>query len=275
MLTPEDLKLQAWTWSFSKFKQYQECQEKYRLNYLENMKLPPLSQRPFFQGSVAHKVVEQTREKLLKGEVETLHKAFDLLDSVFDTHAAAINWRDDADLHQARLEAFTLLENYLVLLERTGLMDGDIECEYWFGTHQKPLERPNGLRLVGAIDWLKLDRDAGKAWIYDAKTSQGTQYLDKRQLTLYALAVEQLFGVSVDKVGYLMIRHKRPILHEVTAQEKDALEAEMVEASKIVEAGLLGAAPTMKICGPCQYAGHCGPYRHWIMDGGTAAEVEW
>lgn len=275
MLTPEELKLEAWTWSFSKFKQYQECQEKYRLNYLEKMKIPPLSRKPFFQGSVAHKVVEQTRELVQKGELESLHKAFDQLDSVFDTHAVGIDWRDDSEFHQARLEAFTILENYLMLLEKMELIEGDIECEYWFGTHQKPLERPSGLRLVGAIDWLKLDRENGKAWIYDAKTSQGTAYLDKRQLVLYAMAVEQVFGVSVEKVGYLMLRWKKPLVYEVTQEEKDKLEAEMVEASKLVEAGQMGAAPMMKLCGPCQYAGHCGPYRHWILDGGTSAEVEW
>lgn len=275
MLTPEELKQEAWTWSFSKFKQFQECQEKYRLNYLERMKLPPLSQKPFFQGQVAHKVVEQTRDKLVKGEVDSLHKAFDALDSVFDSFSVAVNWKDDMELQQARLEAATILENYLYLLEQMQLDQGEIECEYWFGTHQKPLIRESGLRLVGAIDWLKLDREAGKAWIYDAKTSQGTMYLDKRQLTLYAMAVEQVFGTPVEKVGYLMLRWKKPLMYEVTQAEKDNLEQEMVEASKLVEAGGLGAIPTMKICGPCQYAGHCGPYRHWIMDGGTSAEVEW
>lgn len=275
MLTPEEIKQEAWTWSFSKFKQYQECQEKYRLQYLEKMRIPPLSQKPFFQGSVAHKVVEQTRERLVKGEVDSLHKAFDHLDTVFDTYATKINWRDDVEIHQARLEAYTILENYLALLEQMELDQGEIECEYWFGTHEKPLLRPSGLRLVGAIDWLKLDRDAGKAWIYDAKTSQGTMYLDRRQLTLYAMAVEQVFGVPVEKVGYLMLRWKKPLLYEVSQAEKDSLEQEMVEASRLVEAGGLGAAPAMKLCGPCQYAGHCGPYRHWILDGGTAAEVEW
>lgn len=275
MLTPDEIKQEAWTWSFSKFKQYQECPEKYRLQYLEKMRLPPLSQRPFFQGQVAHKVVEQTRELLVKGEVDSLHKAFDHLDTVFDTHAAKIDWRDDVEIHQARLEAYTILENYLVLLEQMELDQGEVECEYWFGTYEKPLVRESGLRLVGAIDWLKIDRARNTALIYDAKTSQGTQYLDRRQLTLYAMAVEQIFGVSVERVGYLMLRWKKPLLYEVTAEEKDTLEQEMIAASRVVEAGGLQASPTMRLCGPCQYAGHCGPYRHWIMDGGTSAEVGW
>lgn len=275
MLTPEELKLQAWTWSFSKFKQYQECTEKYRLHYLENMKLPPLSQKPFFQGSVAHKVVERTRERLDKGEVDSLRKAHDALDLVFDEFAAGVTWRDDMELVLARNEAREILDNYLSLIEAHELDGPDVLCEYWFGTHEKPLVRPSGVRLVGAIDWLKLDRPNSRAWIYDAKSSKGTQYLDRRQLVLYAMAVQQVFGFTIEKVGYLMLRWEKPLLYDVTQEEIDALEQELIEASKLVEAGAMGVAPSMKICGPCQYAGHCGPYKNWIFDGGTSAEVTW
>jgi CRISPR/Cas system-associated exonuclease Cas4 (RecB family) len=273
VLTPEDLKREAWTWSFSKFKLFQECSERYRLHYLEKMKIPPLSQKPFFQGSVAHKVIERTQERLVKGEVDSLRKAHDALEGVFDEYAAAIQWRDDQELYLARAEAREILENYLALLESMALHEGDVRCEYWFGTHDKPLERPSGLRLVGAIDWLKMEN--GQAWIYDAKTSKGTQYLDRRQLVLYAMAVQQVFGATIQKVGYLMLRWEKPLLYDVTQDEIDALEQELIEASKVVEAGALDAAPSMKLCGPCQYAGHCGPYKNWIFDGGTSAEVTW
>jgi CRISPR/Cas system-associated exonuclease Cas4 (RecB family) len=275
VLTPEDLKLEAWTWSFSKFKQFQECTEKYRLHYLEKMKIPPLSQKPFFQGSVAHKVVERTRGLLDTGEVDSLRKAHDALEGVFNEYAVAISWRDDQELYLARAEAREILDNYLNLLEAQSLDEGEVLCEYWFGTHDKPLLRPSGLRLVGAIDWLKLDRENGRAWVYDAKTSKGTQYLDRRQLVLYAMAVKQVFGVEIEKVGYLMLRWEKPLLYDVTQAEIDALEQELIAASKLVEAGAMGALPSMKLCGPCQYAGHCGPYKGWIFDGGTSAEVEW
>jgi CRISPR/Cas system-associated exonuclease Cas4 (RecB family) len=275
VLTPEDLKLEAWTWSFSKFKQFHECTEKYRLHYLEKMKIPPLSQKPFFQGSVAHKVVERTRERLVKGEVDSLQKAHDALEGVFDEYASGVAWRDDQEVYLARAEAREILSNYLRLVEAMNLHEGEVLCEYWFGTHEKPLLRPNGLRLVGAIDWLKIDRDQGKAWIYDAKTSKGTQYLDRRQLTLYALAARQIFNVEVEKVGYLMLRWDKPLVYEVTQAQMDTLEQELVEASQHVEAGMLSAKPRMSLCGSCQYSGHCGSFRNWITDGGTSQEVEW
>jgi CRISPR/Cas system-associated exonuclease Cas4 (RecB family) len=273
VLTGDELKAAAWTWSFSKFKRFLECREKYRLEYLESMKIPPLSRKPFFQGSVAHKVVEQTREKLVKGEVDSLRRAVDDLEAVFDSYAVGINWTGDDELIKARVEAAQILENYLGLLETHALDQGEIYCEHWFGTHAKPLIRPSGLRWVGAIDWLKIDREQGKAWIWDAKTSQGTQYLDKRQLVLYAMAVEQEFGVEVEDVGYLMLRWDKPIKHKVTAEEKAQLEAEMIEASQLVESGQFETAPMMRLCGPCQYAGHCSPYSHWIMNGGTSCTI--
>lgn len=280
MLTGDELRQEAWTWSFSKFKQYHECREKYRLHYLEQMRLPPLSGKPFFQGSVAHKLVEQARDKLLKGEVDSLHRAKDALNDVFFGLAQGLPWQDDAEIARALIEADTLLENYLELLgahdlDKPPSSGTQVECEYWFGTHAKPLVRTNGLRLVGAIDWLRIDQDQRKAWIFDAKTSQGTQYLDKRQLVLYALAVEQVFGVEVEQVGFLMLRWKRPLLYSVTAAEKASLEQELVAASQHVEAQLFGAQPSVSLCATCQYSGHCGPYRHWILNGGSAAEVGW
>jgi CRISPR/Cas system-associated exonuclease Cas4 (RecB family) len=275
LLTADELKVEAWTWSFSKFSRFQECQEQYRLQYIEKIKIPPLSQRPFFQGNVAHKVVEQTRERLVKGEIDSLRGAEDALEGVFRNYAAAINWRDDADIDAAWREACQILQNYLGMLEEMRLDAVDTECEYWFGTYQKPLEMPNGLRLIGAIDWLKLDREGKRAWVYDAKTSQRATYLDKRQLVLYAVAAEQVFGTEVSEGAFLMLRHQKPLVHEITKQDKAALLDELVAASRLVEAGATGAMPDMRVCGPCQYSGKCGPFRHWIMDGGNSHEVEW
>lgn len=276
MLTPEELKLEAWTWSFSKFKRWQECGEKYRQEYLEKQKLPPLSQKPFFQGSVAHKTVEQTRERVLKGELDSLRKAFEVLPSVFDSYAAGVDWKDDSELITARMESEAILTSYLDLIEQQELDRGEVYCEHWFGTHESPLVRPSGLRLVGAIDWLKIDRSSNMASIFDAKTSASMKYLDRRQLTMYAMAVEQQFNVDVEQVGFLMLRWQKPVFYTVSRRAIAALEQELVEASQQVEAGQgITARPAMDLCATCQYSTRCGPYRHWIVNSNLTGEVEW
>lgn len=282
MLTPEELRNQAWTWSFSKFKSFQECGEKHRLHYLEGMRLPALSQRPFFQGSVAHKTVEKAHELIVRGEASDFSKAFTILDEVFDSHAENIDWRDEQERMLARGEATDLMNSYVQLLQEFGLDSPVVKCEYWIGTHESPLIRPSGVRLVGAIDWLYVDEVARTARIYDGKSSKGTKYLDKRQLILYAMAVEQIFDVRVEELGYLMMRWGKPILYRVDGDERAALEkemasfeAELVAASQMVEAGGTGALPGMSLCSSCQYSTVCGPFRNWIIDGGTSEEVEW
>lgn len=273
---PDELRrLEAWTWSFSKYAKFKECHERYRLQYMEKLKVPPLSQRPFFQGSVAHKVIEQTREKLVKGECSDWSQALLDLGHVFNQYAQAVAWEDERDLQQAWLEANRIAENYIAMLEDFKLAEGETYCEHWFGTHQNPLVMESGLRLVGAIDWLKIDRATNTATILDAKTSQGTSYLDRDQLVLYALAVRKAFGVEVNKVGYLMLRWKRPLLYDVTVDEMLRLEEQMCEASRQVEAGALTAMPNLKLCGPCQYSLHCYPYKGWVIDGNTRQEMEW
>lgn len=275
LLTEEQRHRTAWTWSFSKYRQFKDCHERYRLKYLEQLKVPPLSQRPFFQGSVAHKLIEETREKMQKGEAADWSQAYHDLDGVFNRYAVSVDWRDDVEVERARLEAYAICENYITLLQDFDLGRGEVYCEHWFGTHDNPLVLESGLRLVGSIDWLKIDRTSNTAWIYDAKTSQGTQYLDRDQLRLYAIAVRKQFGVEIGKVGYLMLRWKRPLLYDLDLKELDRLEQQMCEASRQVVGGAMHAVPNMSLCGPCEYSSHCNPFKGWVVDGGTRQEAEW
>jgi hypothetical protein len=275
-LTDEERKDAAWTWSFSKYAKYKECTERYRLRYVEGIKIPGQSERPFFQGRVAHKIIEQTHARITTGDATEWSVAVQDMDALFDTYAEAVEWQDDRDKAQARVEAHEILANYLMLMEKHGLDAGETFCEHWFGTYQSPLILPNGLRLVGAIDWLKIDREKNEARIFDAKTSQGTRYLDRDQLVLYSAAVKHAFGVDIAEIGYLMLRWNRSLVYNVTQAEIDTLLSNMCDASRKVESGVLSASPNMQLCGTCEYSSsNCNPFRHWIMDGGTRQEAEW
>jgi hypothetical protein len=275
LVTAEELRLNAWTWSFSRFKVFLECAQKYKEEYVYQDKIPPLSQKPFFQGSVAHKTAEETRERLMRGEVESMEAAHGAFDGVFTRYAEKIVWKDDTEIMKAIAEGREILTNYLGLLRAVKLDVGEVYCEYVFGTPDKPLIRPSGLRLIGSIDWLQIDRERMTARVFDAKTSQGTRYLDRRQLILYAMVVEQIFGVTVEETGYLMLRWDKPLLKSVTRQDMADLEAEMVQAATRVEAGEFKAALSMSLCGPCQYSYRCTQHKTWILNGGASSEVEW
>lgn len=277
--------LDAWTWSYSKFARYLECQESYRLHYIERDRLPRLSGRPFLQGNIAHKLLAQTWEQFQRGEVDSLRSALDQLESTFAVHAAKIVWQSDDDVIKARLEARQLVTNYLELLARVGIgreRTADVHCEHTFGTYANPLERVSGLRWAGAIDWLAIDRAAGTAVVYDAKSSISMAYLDRRQLVMYAMAAEQEFNVEINAVGYLMLRWGRAQMTTITAAEKLALEAEMVNASRAVEQRAFNVTPELHRCLACGYSNTrpsgqpCSHYSHWILNAGAPdIEVEW
>lgn len=276
MLTPEQLQAEAWTWSFSKFSKFQECNEFYRLKYFEKIKVPPLSEYPFLQGRVAHKITEQTRAKLIAGEVASMAAVWDVHDDLFNHYAGSIHWKSDVEIIQARLESRQIVANYVQLIEEAGLLSGEVYCEYWFGTYDAPLIRPSGLRLVGALDWLKIDRATMTGVILDGKSSRSTEYLDKRQLIMYAMAIEQLFGVRIERVGYLMMRWERPLMYTITAEDKENLERELIRTSQAAAAGAFSVKPSVKMCATCQMNPHCGHYKTWINAGGMAAgAVDW
>lgn len=283
--TPERRVLDAWTWSYSKFARYLECQEAYRLHYIERDRVPALSQRPFLQGNIAHKLLAETWGRFQQGEVASLDVALDEIENAFARHAASIQWQSDDDVIKARLEARQLVTNYLALLQQVGIgreRTADVSCEHSFGTYKHPLERPSGLRWAGAIDWLMLDREARTAVIYDTKSSISRAYLDRRQLVMYAMATEQEFDVQVEHVGYLMLRWGRVQMEPITAADKAALEAEMVSASRAVEAQAFTVQPEMRRCLACGYSNTrpngrpCPHFSHWILNTGAPdTEVEW
>jgi hypothetical protein len=270
----------AWTWSYSRFARYLECQESYRLHYIERRRVTPLTRLPFLQGNVAHKLLARTWDRFQSGEVSSLAAAVDDIENVFQQHAVAIHWQSDDDVIKARLEARQLVTNYLALLDQVGIgreRTENVRCEYSFGTYKNPLERSSGLRWAGAIDWLVLDPPSRSAVIYDAKSSISMAHLDRRQLVMYAMAVEQIFNVEVTQVGYLMLRWGQPRMETITAAEKATLEDEMVKASRAVEAQAFTTSPT-KGCLTCGYSnGHaCTHFDHWIISSGSpAGEVEW
>lgn len=273
-MTAEDIKLKAWTWSFSRFKKYLECPEHYRLHYLEDLKIPPLSQRPFFQGSVAHKLVEDTFAKWKAQEIPTMAEGLHDLETVFRSYAQKIDWKDEGELQRAYLEAQSLFHHYVTLLDSQGLVDPSVRCEFKFGTYEKPLILPSGLRLVGSIDWLKLNETTRTAEIWDAKTSQGANFLDPRQLDLYGLAVRTLFDYEIEKAGYLMIRWERPRRHTISVLGMSAVESALVEVSRQVERGVFDTTPAMSMCAKCQYQTQCGKFSNWIMTS-QDSEVTW
>lgn len=254
----------AYTWSFSKYKLWKTCQERYVREYVMGRR-PPFPQKPFFQGKVAHKLIELGREAYAKGETDNLERwCLDNLDREFDAGAQKILDWGPMEIDLAREEAKVLAAKYASLVTENGLLDSGVHCEYNIGSWKKPLLLDNGLRLTGFIDWFKSASDDSR--VLDGKTYKSTWWLDKDQLVLYAIAAEAIWGVRVTKVAWLMIRTGKTIWMDVTPQEKTSLMDNLLKASQQVAQMDIKVFPNFVLCGECPHTGECDRSSHWIID---------
>ncbi len=263
----------AYTWSFSRYKMWKECNERYIFEYVMGRKIAQ-PQRPFFQGSVAHKLIEEART--LSIDAKTKPEDFaDVcvghLPSVFGKYSPKIDWKP-GEIDLAFQEAEAIARNYAHLIVENSLLTGDVQCEYTIGTDEEPCVLPNGLHLKGFIDWLKFLPDEGI--ILDAKSSKSMTWLDKDQLIFYAIAAEHVFKVPVRRVAWLMLRHGKTIWYDITEADKERLTAELLEASRQVLATNFNVNPGSQ-CGGCPYTHMCNPYSSWILNSGERMEVGW
>lgn len=262
----------AHTWSFSKYKTWKTCQERYVREYVMRQR-PLVPQKPFFQGSVAHALIEVGRKAYNEGKTDNLESwCVKNLDQEFDARAQKISDWGPMEVDIARQEAQVLATKYAKLVSANGLLAPGVECEYTIGTHSKPLKLANGLRLTGFIDWLKVVRPDG--WVYDAKTSNNTRWLDKDQLIFYAIAAEEAFDVNINHAAWLMIRTGKTLWHDVTWADKNRLKNDLLMATQKVLQMDLKVFPNFVMCGECPHAGSCSRAKHWIIDA-ERMEVDW
>lgn len=254
----------AHTWSFSKYKVWKTCQERYVREYVMGRRIP-MPQKPFFQGKVAHEIVELGRKAYTQGATDNLESwCLDNLDKEFDVRAQKILDWGPTEIDLARLEAKALATKYANLVLTNGLLEPGVECEYTIGTHKNPLKLANGLRLTGFIDWLKVMKPTGE--VLDAKTYKSTFWLDKDQLTLYAIAAEEIFDIKVTRAAWMMVRTGKTLWHDVTEADKNRLKDDLLKASAKVVQMDLKVFPNFVMCTECPHVGECARSSHWITD---------
>lgn len=265
----------AYTWSFSKYKAYKTCNEKYAFEYLMRLR-PEISQRPFFHGNIAHETIEKGFEAFKAGtivEAEFPDWIRDNVGSVIETQVSAVkDWTGPDDVERATAEALQLTDAYVKLVLENKLLTEDTICEYAIGTFKRPMILDNGLRMTGYIDWLKIENNVG--YVLDAKTSRSFQYIDRDQLVFYAICAEHQFKVPVERVAWMMIRQGKTYWYDVTRDEKDRLLGSLLGASHTVMKADLTSFPSFNLCRDCAFTEKCISHRNWLISPDLGMEID-
>lgn len=251
--------------SHSRLEAYRSCSLKFKFHYID--KIPAaFTPGPLAFGIAFHRAVEEALVGLLAGGFPQVDELVRVFGVAFDEEATKVPIRygekEDRDsmLEQARrmLEAWTTWS-----LPKATILAVEHEFRVPLAEWLPP--------LVGRIDLVELDEDAGYINVIDVKSSRGRWSQEDvlqhaGQLALYRAGVEELVrdvGKPV-RLGFEIItKTKTPVVERYYLEDGgEPLDRQVRTATMVLEAverGIYIPSPSWA-CASCPWAGPC---REW------------
>ncbi len=244
--------------SHRKIDDYLTCPLKYR--YIHLLRVPIRQHHTVIYGNAIHQAVRLFHLRRLAGQPPSL----DELQAVFRHH-----WQADGFLtpehEELRLQqGLEALAAFRAFELADGLQPTYIERRFSLML--------DGVRLVGVFDRIDLlaDADPSTGTIIDYKTSDvrteeqaQRRTRESRQLALYALAYQRLFGVLP---GTLELRFLTPQIVVGRTSPSDRMLArartDLGQAANGIRAGAYPGEPAYRACRYCPYAPICPERRN-------------
>jgi putative RecB family exonuclease len=254
--------------SHSQLETYENCPQKYRLQYIERLKTPRKSIEAF-TGSLVHESLESLYRDVLMGRrlsLEDLERRY------------LARWRDlcSSDVFMARSEysredyrsmGLKCLRDYYHRYHPfTGVVPVWLEQRVRMSI---PDACGNSVDFMGIID--RLDSlEGGRYEIHDYKTAMSLPTQEKieadRQLTLYQKAVQEAFA---DAEGVELVWHYLVFDREVRLrrqpQEVEKVSREAAMLAREIEAAEDFPARESNLCAWCELQEHCSKRKHIYM----------
>ena len=238
--------------SASSLSTFKKCRKQFEYN----KKKTPLSDRvpltPFQFGSLVHntmdKFIADFKEKhttLLNQPFEEEFKEFyysdELKAKIKDKINSSNEWMNTKD--KVFKDFYISLGNHFNFMKAIIGMGCEPQLNFWFGTAKSPLYVEDlgipQLRLTGEIDHYFINV-RGNLTIEDTKTSSSDYFLDRNQLYLYAVALEQVFKnngnpLKVDELNYNLVKIGKKVPVPFGPAQREALTADLQTLNTCVE----------------------------------------
>ncbi len=253
-------------YSHSQLSTYETCPYKYRLHYIQKIKVDTEGIEAFM-GSRVHDVLEKLYRDLKMTKLNTLEELLAFYDQCWDK-----NWNEAVQIIRKEYNA----EDYRRLGEKCikdyyaryypfdqGKTLGLEETVYF------PLEEERGYWIRGVIDRLTLS-DHSTLEIHDYKTSgKLPTQLDvqtDRQLAFYQMGVDGKWkDIKEIKLIWHYLVFDAEIRSQRTPAELQELRHETMELIKKIESDREFSPKESPLCDWCDYQGLCPKRRHLIV----------
>jgi DNA helicase II / ATP-dependent DNA helicase PcrA len=236
------------TLSYYQIDDYLTCPLKYK--YVNILRVPIMEHHTVIYGRAMHEAVSQYLLRKLNGEKLILDELLDCFEANFDPQGFL-----DANHQEERFRiGREALARFYKDEEKRGSVPKFIEKEFSFVIGNN--------KINGRFD--RIDVQPEGAVIMDFKTSAiNTQKdADKRvkenkQLALYALAYQHIFGVLPVAVELYFLESGIIGRHELTAEDLDDVQEDILVVSAGIRQQEYPAQPEYKACTYCAYSQIC------------------
>ncbi len=235
--------------SHQKIDDYLTCPMKYR--YIHVLKVPIRQHHTVIYGYAIHQAIQLYNMNRIAGQETPL----DALKDVFRRY-----WQAEGFLTRAH-EELRFQEGLEALTEFYKHASADGAVPAYVERHFAFIE--GGVRVVGVFD--RIDINDGEGVIIDYKTSQivdedqaDRRTKESRQLAIYALAYEKLFGKLPARVELRFLTPKLIIGKHVPDEKTiERARADIAKAEEGIRAERFPAEPTYNACTYCPFRSIC------------------
>jgi putative RecB family exonuclease len=255
-------------YSHSKISTFEQCPLKYKLRYIDKIIIVERSIESFL-GEVVHSALEWIYTCVKKKIIPSLDEVISYYDSEWNREynkmIISINYGRTPDVYYNKGIKF-LIDYYM---EHNPFNDNTLEVEKKIFIN---LDKEGRYRIRGFIDRLSYDLEKGEYIVHDYKTSDSAPTQEKiendRQLSLYSLAVKELFGKDKEVLlTWHFLAFKKRVYSRRTNEQLEVLKSQVIGIIDKIENAESFPPKISKLCDWCEYRRMCPAWGNSTPEG--------
>jgi DNA helicase II / ATP-dependent DNA helicase PcrA len=240
--------------SYSRLDKYKQCPKMFWYTYVLNVLPENQIQPTLYKGDLFHKIVEQSANRKMQGQIDTVEKLTDEVNSKWNTRKF-IGYSQQRE-SQDKQTVKQIVETYLDWDKKNPNTIVGVEIEFNIEL--------GGYTINGKIDRVEQTPD-GEYVIVDYKTGgknkEITNINESLQLNIYAIALERKegFGKLPKMVSYFYPEKEgqQVFSYEVNQTDIDTTIQTLKGYLQSIDSGEFDATPNLKKCGWCNFKDIC------------------
>jgi putative RecB family exonuclease len=244
-------------YSYSKINTFEQCPLKFKLKYIDKIKIPTKSVETLL-GFAVHSVLEYLHNEVKTGRIPSVDEIITIYNDTWQENydeTVVVIVKKNSTKEDYFNKGIKFIMSYYT--KNYPFVDNTIETE-----KEIFIELEEKIKIKGFIDRLVYNKEKDEYEIHDYKTSNSMPYQEQidndKQLALYSIAIKELFGQ--DKEVYLIwhyLAHNVKIYSKRTNEQLEELKKDILKQIKEIEQTNEFPPKISRLCDWCEYKSIC------------------